>query len=121
MTNNNEMTLTFWSADGEEISVEVSTHWAICPCCEGEGRVDNPAFSNGISGEEWANEWDEDEREAYMSGAYDVRCDECGGSGKVREPNLSSLTEEERKAYEEHLDAERYHALEREAEMRYGC
>lgn len=28
--------------------------WAICECCEGEGRVENPAFSNGITSSEWA-------------------------------------------------------------------
>ncbi len=59
--------------------------WAICERCEGNGSHDHPAFSNGISSDEWA-EWDADERESYMHGRYDVPCSECGGAGKVQEP-----------------------------------
>lgn len=118
MTNTIE--LTFWDAEGEEMTVEVPTKWGICESCDGNGRTDHPAFANGISGEEFANEWHEDERQAYLSGAYDVCCDECEGSGKVRVPVLSAMTPEERKAYEEHLDNERYYARERAAEMRMG-
>lgn len=116
----NTMKLTFWNNAGTEFTVEVSSRWAICRSCDGEGRVENPAFSNGISGEEWANDWDEEEREMYMSGAYDVRCDECDGSGKVRAPALSELSDEERTAYDEHLENEAYNAREREAELRWG-
>ena len=118
---NNTIELTFWGADGEEMTVEVPSKWGICESCDGNGRHDHPAFANGISGEEWANEWSEEDREAYLSGAYDVRCDECEGSGKVRVPVLSAMTPEEREAYEEHLNNERYYALERAAERRWGC
>ena len=119
MTNTIE--LTFWGADGEEMTVEVPSKWGICESCDGNGRHDHPAFANGISGEEWANEWDVEEREAYMSGAYDVRCEEDCDNGKVRVPDLSALTEKQRADYEAHLDNERYYALERAAEMRMGC
>jgi hypothetical protein len=27
--------------------------WIICPCCDGESTVDNPAFSNGFTSSEW--------------------------------------------------------------------
>lgn len=59
--------------------------WAICDCCDGSGTRGNPAFSNGITSSEWA-EWDEDDRDDYMAGRYDVACGDCGGSGKVKQP-----------------------------------
>lgn len=71
--------------------VEVPSKLAICDTCEGEGKVENPAFSNGISGETWA-EWDDEDRGRYMEGAYDVRCSCCGGAGMVRVANFSACT-----------------------------
>ena len=61
------------------------------------------------------------EREAYLSGAYDVRCDLCEGAGKVRVPVLSALSPEDREAYQEHLDNEAYYERERAAERRMGA
>ena len=121
MTNNNTVEITFIDSQGEEVTLDVPAKWAICTDCYGEGTRDNPAFSDGISGEEWANEWDHEEREAYLSGAYDVRCDSCEGTGKVREPVLSALSPEDRQAYEEHLDNEAYYERERAAERRMGA
>lgn len=70
--------------------------WAICPVCDGEGQVDNPAFSNGISMEEWRDEWDDESRENYLNGVYDVPCPgqvgfKCHG-GKVRLPIMANLS-----------------------------
>lgn len=69
--------------------------WNICDCCGGEGRVDNPAFSQGFTASEWADE-DPEFREAYLGGAYDVPCRECNGSGKVR--SIESMTFAEKRA-----------------------
>lgn len=96
------------------------TKWEICECCNGNGRMENPAFSDGISGEEWANEWEQDEREAYLSGAYDVRCDECEGTGKVKAPVLSSLNSEDRENYEQYLEDKYQCERESAAERRWG-
>lgn len=68
--------------------------WAICPRCEGEGKVDHPAFSNGITSGEWAD-WDQDDRDSYMGGAYDVACG-CEG-GRVRQVLVSKLSMAERR------------------------
>ena len=55
--------------------------WLICDDCDGDGTHVRDALSAP------SNEMleDEDFREAYFDGAYDVRCARCGGSGKVRE------------------------------------
>lgn len=65
--------------------------FAICHRCEGHGTVDHPAFSNGITGEEWA-EWDPEDRQAYLDRRYDVPCGECRGSGKVKVPDVRAMT-----------------------------
>src|ERR1700756_1678658 len=95
------------------------TMWVICSCCEGEGKVDNPAFGNGFTGSEWA-EMDYDEREDYLEGCYDVLCRECGGSGKVQVPNVAALSfaekrelGKERKEQRERAEFDRICALER--------
>ncbi len=66
-------------------------NYVICHVCEGHGMMDNPAFSNGITSSEW-QEWGDEDKESYMSGAYDVTCTCCNGSGKLRVPNVAALT-----------------------------
>ena len=68
--------------------------WQICDCCRGEGRVDHPAFANGITSSEWqemAHDWDNEgemnAQQRYMRGDYDVPCVECGGRGSVKVPD----------------------------------
>jgi hypothetical protein len=57
--------------------------YAVCPRCEGRGSHVNPAVDgNGITAEEM-DELGEDFREDYLSGVYDVRCEECGGNRVV--------------------------------------
>lgn len=65
--------------------------WAICDNCEGSGKTGHPAFSNGITSSEWAD-MDQDGRDSYMRGDYDVQCDCCKGSGKVKLPEVSRMS-----------------------------
>ena len=53
--------------------------WVICPECDGDGHHAR------AMGEINREEWDEEDFDHYMAGGYDSACDECGGSGKVRE------------------------------------
>lgn len=61
---------------------EVPARFEVCPCCHGHGSTDHPAFSNGVD----MSEWDEDDRDSYYDGAYDVTCQECNGRGLVAVP-----------------------------------
>lgn len=80
--------------------------WKICCRCEGAGKVDHPAFSNGITSSEWT-EWDQDDRENYMRGTYDVRCEACKGSGKIQVPDVRSATFAEKRVLVEQRRDER--------------
>ena len=69
--------------DGEYIEeeVEIFVKYDVCPTCDGVGHYVNPSIdSHGISEDEWCGEWDEDEREGYLSGRYDITCGECNGN-----------------------------------------
>jgi len=60
-----------------------ATRFAVCPRCEGRGSHVNPAVDgNGITADEM-DELGPDFREDYLSGVYDVRCDECKGDRVV--------------------------------------
>ena len=79
--------------DDDGLELRVPSRWEICPRCEGDGTHGNPSIDgNGITAEEWDRDWDEESRDAYMSGAYDVSCEECKGSGKVQTPDLERCT-----------------------------
>lgn len=84
----------------EEITHHLPSCWEICDHCGGNGTRDNPAFSNGLSQEDF--EEDPDFREDYMSGRYDVRCDDCDGAGKVLVPDEDRCTPEQKSALDQH-------------------
>lgn len=100
--------------------MEYSKHrWEICGRCAGEGKVGHSAFDNGITSSEWA-EWDEEDRHNYMSGFYDVTCDDCKGRGSVKVPDIARMTFAEKRELvvlrrEARIDREinRIHAIER--------
>lgn len=86
------------------------TRWVICGCCEGEGR--SSAHLGDFSSEQLAE--DPDFAEAYFDGDYDRTCDECRGSGKVREVDIERLTPEQDAAFQIECEI----AAERAAEAR---
>jgi RecJ-like exonuclease len=55
--------------------------WKICPRCEGDGKVVHPACSVWTQEDRYN---DPDGFDEMMEGAYDVTCQRCGGTGKVR-------------------------------------
>lgn len=101
--------------------------WVICDCCEGNGKVENPAFSNGFTSSEW-HDMHEDEQANYMAGDYDVKCQGCNGLGRVQVPNVSAMTfAEKRLLVIERREARKEARLNAEldaewaAERRFGC
>lgn len=88
----------------EDEEIEIPTRWEICDTCRGGGTHVNPSIDgNGLSREDFDE--DPDFREDYLSGIYDVICEECDGSGKVRVPDYECLTPEQQRAvdrYEEY-------------------
>lgn len=90
------------------MNVFKTTHfnWQICDCCSGSGNVDHPSFANGFTSAEWdemGDDWDADgetnARDRYLSGAYDVMCQDCSGLGRVKVPNWHSMPRTERREY----------------------
>ena len=63
--------------------------WHICPTCEGNGKhsLDLGAITSSDR-----EEWDDEEFQQYIDGAYDRRCDTCGGSGKITAQQLETYT-----------------------------
>ncbi|HDR9068236.1 TPA: hypothetical protein QDA90_003544 [Burkholderia vietnamiensis] len=101
--------------------------WEICGCCTGNGQIEHPAFSNGITSSEWA-EMTPEEQGTYMTGGYDVACAQCAGSGKVQVPDVSRMAFGEKREYVLYLReraadarAAREIAAEVAAERRMGC
>lgn len=68
-----------------EKEIALPAHYEICSRCKGEGTHTNPSIDgNGITSEEWNGpDWDDEEREMYMSGGYDVACEAGCSNGKV--------------------------------------
>lgn len=111
------------------------TQWVICSCCAGNGTVDNPAFANGFTQEQWeemGQDWDGEcmttGQDRYLAGVYDVTCTHCSGTGKVREPVFKEMPRPERRSYIKYLREQReqvtYAAAtkaEYEAERRIGA
>jgi len=86
--------------------------WVICPECNGEGTIVHPACSV------WTQDdiaEDPDSFEEMMRGTYDVTCNTCHGSGKIREPTEEELQDQidlandARTRAAENGDAEAYH------------
>jgi hypothetical protein len=77
--------------NGDEI--EIPTRFELCPRCEGRGTHDHPAFDNGITADEWNGpDWDDESREYYMRGDYDVQCTQCSGLRVVEVPDVRRCT-----------------------------
>ncbi len=93
----------------------------VCGRCDGRGTHDHEAFSNGITSSEWDGpDWDEESREAYMRGAYDVRCTECEGKRVQLVPDEARAPTGFMEIYGKALDDDYRGRLEREHERRMG-
>ena len=109
---------------GARSTVVVDSRFEVCSTCNGRGTHVNPSIdSGGITASEWA-EWDEEEREHYWSGSYDVSCYQCHGEKVIQ--NLEYETEN--KLYNwccerlnEHYESQYESAREMAEERRWGA
>jgi hypothetical protein len=97
--------------DDDSNEVELPTKNAMCERCDGTGVHDHPAFANGITRDDFDE--DEDFRESYFKGHYDVPCSICEGHKVVQIPDTDRLTPDQKRWLENHyigqaeLNAER--------------
>lgn len=76
---------------------------AVCKRCNGSGVHDHPAFSNGLSREDF--EEDPDFRESYFAGHYDVQCSECDGLRVVAVANFERFTDRHHMLFDAYCQA----------------
>lgn len=118
--NRQVLTFTSENEEGEEVEHTLTFKWSVCSSCLGRGRYTNPAIdAHGITASEMS-EWEDDEREGYFEGRYDVTCENC--QGKRVEPELDLEGDDPAQiAFREWADNESSYRAEREAERAFGC
>lgn len=91
------LVFTIENEDGVEVEHTLPFTFGVCPKCDGKGSYVNPSIdAHGITSDEWENEWDDEGREDYLSGRYDMTCEECHGkrvSPVPSEPDKGSIAE----------------------------
>ena len=103
--------------NGELVATEkeVSFHYEVCSVCNGRGQFVNPNIDrNGISD---MDEWDDEERDDYFSGGYDVVCGYCGGKAVEPVPNDTEVLKNHQEFQNEMAEWE----AERNAEIAFGA
>ena len=109
----------FDHSDLPDISLSLPCENALCPTCDGEGKVVNPSIDAG--GIDF--DGDDDFAAAYFNGAYDMRCPDCKGEKVVGQVKRQSL-DVKQKALVTFLDNAQAHnereAYERANELAWG-
>lgn len=109
--------ITFYDDDDNEL--RIATTKEVCPTCRGEGKhVNRNIDGNGITADEWYNEWGDEEREMYMTGGYDVVCEECKGENVIDVPDEDDVNFP---AYYKYMQEMWEMEAEMAAERRAGC
>lgn len=109
---------TLYMDDGTE--VELPTKWAVCPVCDGKGTHVNPSIDAGGLSYERCHD-DPEFLQDYFDGMYDQQCNRCQGRTTVPEVDWDQLTAEQKRLYNEQLEADAAYEAERLAEIRMGC
>lgn len=75
---------------GYEVTLSIPATREVCDTCRGRGHIVNPAVDgNGLTREDFE---DEDFREGYFGGRYDITCPECHGANVVKVPDVAACT-----------------------------
>lgn len=120
--NEKRLTALVILPDGDdEEEVEIPIVFEVCDVCDGLGKYVNPSIdSHGISSEEWENDWDEEEKDNYLSGGYDVECSRCKGKRVVPSPDETRMEKELFIRVSKHIESVYTSALERANELEMG-
>lgn len=97
--------------------IEIQVDIEVCPVCDGAGRYVNPSIdSHGIGADEWM-ELDDQFKDLYMSGGYDVTCGCCNGMRVTPKP----VNDDDIKKLDGHFNELYQYRSEQEAERMMGC
>ncbi len=116
------VTVSICIGDDEEMQVTFPMKFVVCDVCDGKGTHVNPSIdAHGITEDEFSS-WDNEEREMYMSGAYDITCATCKGDRVLPTINEDAVTDktmlENLKLYEKQKSVDAYYAsIERQERM----
>lgn len=114
--------ITVWveNEDGSETEIDLPTKYEVCSVCNGEGKHVNPSIDcNGLSRDDFYD--DPDFAEDYMSGKYDVICNNCQGKRVEKIVDRENTSPELLEAYDNEIQADADYRAERLAEIRMGC
>lgn len=111
------MAIEVWYDDDDTEKMSLPTKMEVCPRCKGRGTHMNPNIDgHGISASDEC--WDDDDfREMYFGGGYDVVCEKCNGRNVVEVPDEDRMTPEQCEAWSKHLAEEAEYESIRRAEM----
>lgn len=101
---------------GREYTLTLPAMNELCERCHGDGKHVNPSVDgHGLTALDFD---DEDFRQDYMQGRFDVRCEECLGERVVKVVDEERLTKRQRLPWENLQEEEREAAQERAWERR---
>lgn len=105
-------------SDGELFTEKsIPFEFDVCHTCQGDGGYVNPSIdSHGIGQDEWDN-MEEEERDTYMNGGYDISCKLCSGQKVI--PHPSELKHQQQ--LDDHYEEMHSYQEEQESERRMGC
>lgn len=91
--------------DDDEQPIKLPMERIVCPTCRGEGKIVNPAIDgHGIPADDEC--WDDDDfREGYFGGRYDVICPECDGRNVIDIVDEDALIATDPELYRRYVDA----------------
>lgn len=116
-----EIVFTYEDDDGEEQEGVLPAKFEVCGRCRGHGMHVNPSIDgNGITSSEW-EEWDDEEREHYFRGDYDVPCEGCHGARVVQVVDEEHADPDMLERYYEQEDSLAESRAIEAAERRFGA
>lgn len=100
--------------------VEFPATYEVCSVCQGKGTYVNPNIDRyGLTGEDFAE--DPEFHEDYVSGMYDVTCQQCKGRRVDMVIDYDRADPKDTELYDEYMEDFWRHQLELRSERMYGA